>query len=395
MFQVIAFDASVEDVPLDMALGRVVAADVHARLDIPNATVSQHDGIAIRRTLAECVRQGRGFLRQQEYGVVGMGDVIREGFDTIVPDELCRFFSDGNVELSMLPEYGSGVVAKGSSIRKGERMLAPGHRLTPANLSILRLSGVEQVMVYRKPLVSILPIGTDCRMPGTELQPGEMIESNSILISSMVQECGGTAKVLPPVADDADLIRDTVLSNIAHCNLLITIGGIGIRGKRYGDMVPSALETIGRIILQGVQIAPGGKNLLFAKVQGKCVFGIPGAPHGALMVTEQFLPAIMEQFLHYPCWERPEIEVVLGADFPAHSATPYLARSALHWNGADYIMTPLRPGDTADCFINSCAVATLSSGNEHCHKGDRMRVSLIYGERAIRAETKSNQGTEP
>lgn len=388
LFQELSFKVEVEEIPLNEGLGRVIAKNVYAKHTVPNADISLHDGIALRYEIAKKIlSEGKDGLREGTYHIVGMGDVVPPACDTVVPDELCTFTESGYVFLRSLPSQGEGVIRQGSSIQSGEQMLTINRKLTPANLGILRLAGVERLMVYRKPQVTIVPVGQHCQLPGKPLLPGQVIEADSILIASVIQECGGIPRVLPPVVDTEANIQEVVLTESSHCDLLILIGGIGKRGARYGDYVVSTIQKIGRIILQGVQIAPGGTNLLFAEVNGTCVMGIPGPPHGALMVTEQFLPPIMEQFLHCPCWERQEIEVVLGADFTSQGKTPYLARPALHWNGRDYEMTPLRPGDTVDGFINGSAVAVLSSQNTACHKGDRMRVQLIYSEREIRQYT--------
>ena len=388
LFQELSFKVEVEEIPLSESLGRVTAANVYAEYAVPNADISLHDGIALQHSQAEKIlEQEKNCLEEGTYYIVGMGDVIPAACDTIVPDELCQFTESGNVALRSLPAQGEGIIRQGSSIRPGEQMLTANRKLTPAHLGILRLAGVEHLSVYRKPRVTIVAVGQNCQPAGNPLLPGQAVEADSILISSVIQECGGISRVLPPVVGTETNIENVIVTESSQCDLLILIGGIGKRGARYGDHAVAAIQKIGRIILQGVQIAPGGTNLLFAEVNGTCIMGIPGPPHGALMITEQFLPPIMEQFLHCPCWERQEIEVVLGADFTSQGKTPYLARPALHWNGQDYEMTPLRPGDTVDGFINSAAVAVLSSQNTACHKGDRMRVQLIYSERAIRQYT--------
>ncbi len=389
LFQNTVMNVKPEIVPLRQALNRVTAEATYARLNVPCADTSKHDGIAVQwGNTFQCMAQGRHVLEQNEFSVQGMSSVIPAGLDTVVPDELIEYTVDGRVRILTLPCQGEGIARAGSSIQWGEEIVPANRRLTPSQLSVLRLAGIEEVAVWKRPRAAIIPIGKELCLPGTKiLEPGQTIEADSILIETIIAECGGEAWTTPIVADDTELICEAIRGVLDSCDFLVLIGGVGRGGLRYGDYSHNAVDSLGRVLVHGVDFRPGGKPTLFGEIDKKCVVGIPGPPHAALTQAEQHLPAIMEHFLGCPCYERPEIYAKLDADFQNKKDDHYHPHIGLKWDGSEYEIFPIRRGDTVDCFVRAAGILMAEEDEHFYQKGDKVRVRLTSGERTVRMQS--------
>ncbi len=385
LFAEVEFTLEMEFVALKESLGRVTAEETYAAFPVPVADGAQHDGIMVNwEQVKTLLNKGYQVLEKREFCLCAMGNVLISPFDTVIPSEQVRYLPDGRAEILALPGKGQGIVKKGNSIRAGERLLPENCRLVPAHLSILRLAGVERVPVWKKPQVAVIPVGMDTVPPGCRPGAGQTVEADSILIESIIKECGGEAWTEPVAEDSEALISQAISSVISHCDCLVLIGGLGRNGARYGDYTGEAVARLGRVLVHGMEFGPGGKPMLLGEIGGKCVVGIPAPPHAALTQAEQYLPAVMGRFLHCPCYERQEIEVNLPIDGQRPLRPSYHPHVGLKWTEAGYEMVPIRMGDTVDCFVNATGIVTAWEEESQPERAGKARVQLLYGEETIR-----------
>jgi putative molybdopterin biosynthesis protein len=385
LFKEVKVQRKTEVIPLKNALHRVSAEDTYANWDVPNADRATHDGIAIIRSMAaEKQTHGDNLLAEGEFATVAMGNVIPNNFDTVLPWELCKFHDDHSVSISSLPQKGEGMTRRGSNVKQGELIIKAERRLEPSHLAILRLCGVENINVIKKPLVAILPVGDDLQKPGMNPELGQTMEADSIMVESIARLCGCETVVNDPIADSVKAICDVVKNHLNDCDIVVLIGGLGTKEAEYGAHTPEAVRTLGKVLVHGAAIGPGGKPTLLGEIGGKYVLGIPGPPHAAMMVTEQFLPPIVERFLGCPCFERVEVDAVLGEDFRPRGSSVFMPRVNLEWTGSAYELSSLRMGDTVDCFVNGTATIELGPSGTPRLKGETIKAQLVYGERTIR-----------
>lgn len=385
LFAQVAFEPAQEFVPLKEALGRITAEPTYAAFSVPEADTAQLDGIMVNwAQTRQILATGSRVLAESQFRLRSMGSVVEAPFDTVIPLERVRHLAVGKVEITALPPQGQGVRGEGSSIREGERIVPADHRLTPANLAILRFAGVENVPVWQKPKAAIIPVGDDLVGPGCRPGPGQSVEADSILLEGIIRECGGEAWTEPIAGDSEELIYQAILQVIDRCDLLILIGGLGRNGARYEDYTTQAIAELGRVLVQGMGFGPGGKAMLLGEIQGKCVVGVPAPPHAALTQAEQYLPAIMERFLHYPCYERQEVKASLHMDYQSGTRAGYHPHVGLNWTGEGYEIVPIRMGDTVDCFVNATGILMEEAQDRLLKKGEPATVQLLCGERVIR-----------
>ncbi len=289
---------SVEDVRIDDALGRVLAADVIAAVDLPRFPSSAMDGFVVRAadvpaTLPVVGRIAAGrpsavSLGPGEAMGIATGGVVPPGADAVVPIEDV-VEADGAVRLPAVTP-GTNVRPAGGDIRAGAAAGRRGTIVGPARLAALAASGAGSVTCRRRPRVVVLATGTELRPPGTVLAEGEIYESNGPMLKALLQLTGAEVEVLRPVADDADAHR-SALAGALDADVVVTSGGVSVGPH---DLVRPTLAALGvEEVFWGVAMRPG-KPLSFGVRGGTLVFGLPGNPVSSYVSATLFaVPALL------------------------------------------------------------------------------------------------------
>jgi len=284
-----------EDVPVARAAGRVVAEPAASVTDLPPFDSSAMDGYAVRAedtpgqlTVVGHSAAGKPETRELEAGeaiVISTGAVVPAGADAVVPVER----TSGSVEVEGV-NLGENIRPRGGDARAGDIVVERGDVLRPAQLGALAAAGVATVRCARRPRVAVLATGSELRQPGEPLAPGEIYESNTVLLAAQLESAGAEVTVLDSVSDDADATR-AALERGLESDVLVTSGGVSVGPH---DLVRGALADLGaEEIFWRVAVKPG-KPIAFA-VRGKTlVFGLPGNPVSSLVAFELFVrPALL------------------------------------------------------------------------------------------------------
>jgi molybdopterin molybdotransferase len=287
-----------EGVPIAEAGGRVSAEDLHARVDLPPFASSAMDGFAVRaadlpgslRIVGESAA-GRPFGGQLEPGgavTISTGAVVPAEADAVVPVENVIIF-DNTVEISKPVELGAHVRPRGGDVASGEVVAPAGVRLTPARLAAAAAAGVAELSCARRPRVAVLATGSELVDPGGSLRPGQIYETNSLMLSAAVAAVGAEVVLQPPVADDKEALREMLERGLA-ADALVTSGGVSV-GEH--DLVRAAELELGvEEVFWRVAMKPG-KPISFGVRGETLVFGLPGNPVSALVGCELFVkPAL-------------------------------------------------------------------------------------------------------
>jgi len=284
--------------PLEMALGCVLAEDVVADADSPPFDKALVDGYAVRsaelggadRTLGlgEVITAGRTptrVLGQREAALVMTGAPIPPGCDAVVMQERVRSL-DGVVvveEATIRP--GQNVLPRGREMKAGEVVAARGSVLAPARLGVLASVGRVAVKVVPRPRAAIVPTGDELVEPGERPGPGQIRNSNAVMLHGLAIQAGAWAESLPIAADDPPRLRQ-LLGRGLDADLLLVTGGVS---TGQCDLVPATLEALGaRRVFHKVRLKPG-KPLWFGigpprgDGPGALVFGLPGNPVSVLV----------------------------------------------------------------------------------------------------------------
>jgi molybdopterin molybdotransferase len=284
--------------PLADARGCVLDEDAAADIDSPPFDKALVDGYAVRtcdldgpqRRLAigEVITAGRTPSRPLlagEAAVVMTGAPIPSGCDAVVMHEKTRV-EDGRVLIAEpAVRAGQNLLARGREMRAGSIVVSRGSILNPARLGVLASVGRTLVRVAPRPRVAIVPTGDELVEPSQVPGPGQIRNSNAIVLQALAVQSGADPRRWPIVPDDESLLR-TALEEGLDWDVLIVSGGVSA-GQR--DLVPDVLTSLGvKCVFHKVRIKPG-KPLWFGVGPprpdrvGSLVFGLPGNPVSVLV----------------------------------------------------------------------------------------------------------------
>jgi molybdopterin molybdotransferase len=287
-----------EPVQIAKASGRVVAEDARSLVDLPPFPSSAMDGFAVRAAdtpgrlpivarIAAGAPAPRGLAAGEAMGIA-TGGVVPDGADSVIPIEYV-VEHDNEVEIPEPFGKGDNIRPRAGDVAAGAVVVARGARLHAAQIGALAAAGVGEVVCTRRPRVAILATGTELRRPGERLGPGEVYESNSVLLASALAAAGAEIDVLPAVADDETAHRAALEVGLM-ADVLVTSGGVSV-GRH--DLVRGLLRELGvEEVFWGVAVKPG-KPVAFGVRGQTLVFGLPGNPVSSLVGCELFVrPAV-------------------------------------------------------------------------------------------------------
>jgi molybdopterin molybdotransferase len=273
------------------ALGSILAEDVVSDFDSPPFAKSMVDGYAVRSAdlprSANLLRIAGEVLAGQTYKkIVGSGETvcimtgapIPAGSDAVVMLEKTTLTHDsGAVTIPGPVPAGQNILPRGAEMRSGDNVLTAGTRLRPQELGILATLGKTRLQVYRRPVMAVLSTGDEVIEPGEDLQPGQIRNSNAVMLQAQTARAGVPVQYLGIARDDVASLRPFLEQGLGHDVLLIT-GGVSA-GKV--DLVPNVLAELGvEAIFHKVSMKPG-KPILFGRRGATLAFGLPGNPVSA------------------------------------------------------------------------------------------------------------------
>jgi putative molybdopterin biosynthesis protein len=300
----------VERVDLEAALGRVLASDVVAPVDVPSFDRSNVDGFAViaedtfgaseevprRLRLAdEVVHTGIVPSTIVQRGVavaIATGGMVPRGADAVVMVEHADT-ADLDLDVRRAVTAGSGVSFAGTDITAGETVLRRGTVLTSRDTGVLAAIGVASVDVFRKPVVAILSTGNEIIAPGTPMQAARVYDSNAQVLADAVRELGGEPRRLGIVGDEVEALRSKVHEAIEDADIVLLSGGTS---KGAGDIsyrVVAELTDPG-IVAHGVALKPG-KPICLAATRGRPVVVLPGFPTSAIFTFHEFVAPVLSE----------------------------------------------------------------------------------------------------
>jgi len=353
----------VESVLLADCRGRVLLEEARAAVDLPPFASSAMDGYAVRAAdtpgrleLVGRVAAGRPAGRSLEQGQamgIATGGAVPDGADAVVPIELV-VDTDNGIHIEASAKAGDHVRPVGGDVLEGAAILEAGTRLGPAQLGAAAAAGVASLRCARRPRVTVLSTGTELRRPGAELGPGEIYESNSVMLVAALAVEGAEVDVLDSVADDPGAHRAAIEHGLAG-DLLVTSGGVSVGPH---DLVRSVERELGvEEVFWRVAVKPG-KPVAFGTRGRTLVFGLPGNPVSALVGFELFVrPAL--RGLQGERSPGPRYAYgSLGAPLRRNGARDELVRARTRTGGTEVVLDPVA-GQDSHMIVRAAAADAL------------------------------------
>lgn len=335
------------------AVGRVLARPVTALYSSPAFHGAAMDGIAVRAadTFGAAQSTPRKLSLGKQAFAVNTGNPLPPGTDAVIMIEDIQESADGTVIIEAPASPWLNVRKVGEDIVATELLFPRNHRITPYCVGALLAGGLFTVQVWKKPKVLIIPTGNEVvdwegRQTGSDLlsgiQSGAVIDSNSYVLRSLVEQWGGQAQRHPIVGDDPERLRQVLMSMAAtdDFDMILTVGGSSA-GSR--DFTRAAVAELGTVLVHGVSIMPG-KPLVVGDIAQKPVFGIPGYPVSAIVAFEQFVGPVITRMLGVEELRKPTETAVPTRDIPSKLGVEEFLRVKLGLVGERLVATPLPRG---------------------------------------------------
>jgi molybdopterin molybdotransferase len=297
----VASVAPPELTPLAGALGRVLAEDIRASLDVPPTDNSAVDGYAVASTdIAASGARVLEVVADLPAGclydaVLGAGQAIRimtgapvpAGADTVYPQEVVERKGRRLTVGAMAP--GANVRRRGEDVSAGTVVIAEGTVLRPQELGVAASLGLPQVLVRQKPRVALLSTGDEVAEPGGERKPGQIFDSNRFSLRGLVEAAGGTVLDFGIVPDQFDELQRSLLEAGRSADIVLSSGGVSVGDH---DLVKAALQEAGGIDFWQVAMQPG-RPLAVGHIGPAHFFGLPGNPVASMLTFHLFVrPAL-------------------------------------------------------------------------------------------------------
>jgi molybdopterin molybdotransferase len=385
-----------ELVPVEHAVFRVLAESLAATEDTPSFDRSTMDGFAVRSwDTFGASEAAPAFFRVVGEAPMGeipsmapaAGEAVRiwtggalpSTCDAVVMVEHSVALDGETVEILKAVAPYENVVRKGEDFRQGETLLRKGLRLRPQDLGFLAAMGHTRALAYRTPTIALISSGDE--IVPIEAQPpaGCMRDVNRYTLTAMVAEAHAKPVWIGIAADRLEALSAHIDDGIRRADVVVVSGGSSM-GSR--DLVIEAIKSFrdSELLFHGVSISPG-KPLIFARIGGKPVLGLPGHPVSAMVCFEQFVVPLIRRLEGEDALEpfaRATAAARLSRNVPSREGRTDYVRVRLDGNGAMVSAVPVTgKSGMISAMVRADGFIRIEADCEGLYRGDRVTVHLF------------------
>jgi len=331
------------EISITLALGYVLAESVVSPIDFPSFSNSSMDGFAvISSDLINATPDNpanlkiiedipAGYIPQKRVGIgqasrIMTGAMLPEGADCVIQVELTQELPGNSIVQCLASlKTGESIRPIGHDFHQGSRLLPAGTRLEPHHLGLLASIGLQTVRVFRKPKIALLTTGNELLPFGSHLEVGKIIDSNSIILTSLIERSGGSIIQLGISRDSEEDLRSHLDAAVkTGADMIVSSAGVSV--GEY-DFVRSVISQRGMIDFWRINIRPG-KPFAFGNYHNIPFFGLPGNPVSSFIIFLIFvLPSIKKMCGFNDLFEK-RIQAILSMSVESDGRESYLRSNA-------------------------------------------------------------------
>ena len=378
-----------EEVDLPSAVGRVLAEDIYADLDMPPFDRSAMDGYAVRAAdvarapvvleVAGQVRAGHWPDHALEPGQaiqIMTGAPVPAGATAVQPVERTRLVEGGRrVEMLAPVEPGAHIARQGAEVRAGDRLLERGRTIDPATVAVLAAAGKGRLRVGRRPTLAMLVTGDELVDVWDTPSRGRIRNTNGYTVMAQARWAGAEARLLGVVPDVSDRIAEAVRDGFRD-DVLVISGGVS---EGAYDLVEEVLARFDvGLLFTKVAIKPGAP-LVFGRRGDKLVFGLPGNPVSAQVTFDVFVRAALLRMQGAKVVSRPRVEVELLDSVKNRSGRQAYSPARVGFEKGRLVARPVASQGSADivAHAHANALVVLEAGQLRAEAGDKIPALLL------------------
>ncbi|MDQ7775310.1 molybdopterin molybdotransferase MoeA [Paracoccus aminovorans] len=357
----LAHPPQAEEIAVQDALGRALAAPAVARLTQPPFDAAAMDGYALRSVdlpgplaVIGTAAAGVPYAGETPPGSairIFTGAPVPAGYDRVVMQEIVT--RDG--DRITVADAGSNlnIRLQGNDF-SADSAFRPARPLRPADLALIAAMNVARVSVARRPRVAVLAGGDELVRPGATPAAGQIISSNDIAIAALAREAGAEPVVLPLARDTEESLRDR-FAEAEGCDLIVTIGGASVGDH---DLVAKVSADLGmQRSFYKLAMRPG-KPLMAGRMGDAAMLGLPGNPVSAVVCAKLFMQPLLRAMQGLPPGPEPA-RARLAADLPPEGNRQHYLRARLAPGDALPLIAPFAEQDSARLWLLAEADALL------------------------------------
>lgn len=353
-----------EHVPLQQALGRVLAEDIVANRDQPPYDVSAMDGFALRSAdlttapatleIIEDIKAGdmpKHTIQPGQCARIMTGAPVPPGADAVIRVEDTEALSERQVQINVTVKARNDIRDRGENMACGEVVLSRDTSITPGVIGMLAMVKQAEVPVYRQPRVAILSTGDELEGLDEPLDPLKIPDANSYALMAQVQALGMAPVLLGIARDDPDDLRAALQRGLQFDVLLVSGGtSVGVH-----DYVRPTLEALG-VQMQFWRVAmKPGHPMAFGIAPLTWVFGIPGNPVSSMVCFEEFIGPALRKLMGHTRLFRQTVTATLTREVKHRHRRTEFVRVMLARQGDVWVATPT--GNQGSGILRSMAMA--------------------------------------
>lgn len=374
-----------EVVPVQNALGRVLAADVHALGDVPPFACSAMDGYAVIAGAAGRVLDVVGESRagsptgravgEHEAVRISTGAAVPPGATAVIRQEDVTG-GEARIETHAPVGEGDNIRGAGEDQRAGELVLRAGTTIGVAELGAAVAAGVAALTARRRPRVAVLCTGDELRAPGEDLGPGEIHNSNAVMLEALATRCGAITDPAERLRDERAATEQGLADALDRADVVVISGGVSVGPHDHVKPALASLSVEQRF--WGVALQPG-KPTWFGTRDEQLVFGLPGNPVSAVVTFALFVAPALRALQRAADPDPVVREARLGTPVRRNPRREQALRVALEHRDGETTAIPTGPQGShlVTSLLGADALAMIPRGEGELPAGERVALAWL------------------